>query len=165
MQLKVFNPCIRTRNNVWKSAPQKGSTIFSHVCIVEGVLSKLNPQVENSVPKSYKITHSHKQRTVLEQQNKKKPFSKKNKGEHIRNGTLHIYCKLRQITHFLNYKRSIQKKRQKFKINRVRKGEIRKKNHWLIISKLYFYTKKVKAKKSEKGKTNQKQHIKTRKMK
>lgn len=35
--------------------------------------------VENSVPKSHKITHSHKQRTVLEQQNKRKSiFEKKN---------------------------------------------------------------------------------------
>lgn len=93
-----------------KVPPEIGSTIFSHVCIVEGVLSKLNPQVENSVPKSHKITHSHKQRTVLEQQNKRKTIFEKNKGEHTRNGTLHIYCKLRQKhTHFLNYKRSIQK--------------------------------------------------------
>lgn len=92
-----------------KVLPPKGSTIFTHVCIVEGVLSKLNPQVENSVPKSHKITHSHKQRTVLEQQNKRKSiFEKKLRWTHKKRYSPHLlYIKAK--THFLNYKRSIQK--------------------------------------------------------
>lgn len=61
-QVMVLNPCIRTRNNIWEQyhPPSKRQcTIFMHVCIVEGVLSKLNPQVEKSVPKSPKITHTN----------------------------------------------------------------------------------------------------------
>lgn len=153
----VFNPC--TVAHSWQHLEIKNMQENSRNYIHQ---SKI--QYRNS---THIHTHTQTTNRSTATNNRENRKITKQKKTHKKRYSPHLLYNKAKITHILFklHEKHTKKKRQKFKINRVRMWDKEEEKHWLIISKLYFYTKKSQSKKKRKRKTNQKQHIKIRKMK